>query len=140
MRTLTLVATILISMPAMAAQPLQAVFANPEPELCRSIYIPTLMPIFERPKIDLATGEAIPDVYEIRFGIIRTNDFIKGKTYLTTELHPRTIAVVTGIENANTLLLEFFIRINGLNLTPDDFRDAVTGEYVCTNEKLFSLT
>lgn len=140
MKRLLPILAILIAMPAMSAQPLQVMFANPEPELCRSIYIPTMMPIFERPAQDSETGEFIPNVYEIRFGIIRTKDFIKGYTTLTTELHPRTMAVVTGIEAANTSLLEFLIRINGLDLTPDDFRDQITGEFVCTNEKLFSLT
>ena len=129
MRKLMPMLAVLVAMPAMSAEPLQAVFANPEPELCRSIYIPTLMPIFERPAYDSETEQYLPDVYEIRFG-----------THFEKKPPPRTIAVVNGIENANTILLELFIRINGLDLTPDDFRDAITGEYVCTNEKLFSLT
>ena len=35
--------------------------------------------------------------------------------------------------------VEYIIRMSGLNLTADDFRDATTGEFDCTNEKLFSL-
>jgi hypothetical protein len=42
-------------------------------------------------------------------------------------------------EDVNPLVLEYFVRITGLPLTPDDFRDPTTGEFDCTNDKLFSL-
>ena len=35
--------------------------------------------------------------------------------------------------------VEMLIRINNLPLTPDDFRDPITGEWNCTNERLLSL-
>ena len=40
---------------------------------------------------------------------------------------------------AQTRILEFMIRLGGLPLTVDDFRDPTTGEFDCTNEKLYSL-
>lgn len=112
----------------MSAPPLQVMFANPEADLCRFIYIPTLMPIFERPLYDFENKQIVPGVFEIQFG-----------THQSTQNPARTMAVVDGIEATNTLLLEYLIRIGGLDLAPDDFRDQTTGNYVCTNEMLFSL-
>ena len=43
------------------------------------------------------------------------------------------------IEDVNRLLLEYLALVGGLPLTPDDFIDPNTGEFVCTNEKLRSL-
>ena len=36
-------------------------------------------------------------------------------------------------------LLEYLIAFGGLNLTPDDFWEDASGDFVCTNEKLLSL-
>ena len=46
---------------------------------------------------------------------------------------------VQGEDNARATLLDLMIRIGNLDLAVDDFRDSLTNEYVCTNEKLLSL-
>lgn len=46
--------------------------------------------------------------------------------------------VVTA-ETAKSALLDLMIRIGKLPLVVDDFRDATTGEFDCTNSKLLSL-
>ena len=50
--------------------------------------------------------------------------------------------VLTGIatlSDARPYLIDLMIRIGSLPLAVDDFRDATTNEFDCTNEKLLSL-
>jgi hypothetical protein len=128
-RIMITLTSIFITFPAMSATPLHVLFANPEPELCRFFYVPSLVPVFEAPYQDPVTGEIVPGVWVIRFG---------AKSSMTA-LRNREVEIVNSMDAANTRLLEFMIKIGGLDLTPSDFRDVSTGEYECTNDKLFSL-
>ena len=46
---------------------------------------------------------------------------------------------IATIEDARVALIDLMIRIGNLPLTVEDFRDAASGQFDCTNEKLLSL-
>jgi len=97
-----------------ASAPLQVVFHDTDLNTCTFMYLPGSASFqFSQPeeRIRVITGG--------------------GSQTLATGL--------TTVEEGKTRLVEFMIRIGALPLTPDDFRDPATGEFDCTNEKLFSL-
>ena len=50
-----------------------------------------------------------------------------------------TIAFSVSFDDRKRILLDLLIRVNGLNLTPDDFVDPANGDFDCSHEKLLSL-
>jgi hypothetical protein len=116
----------LISLPALAAKPggspeapppLLAVFSNVNSSDCGFRYL---------------SGSLVNGSWDNGLAIFQIGHFIPGAGSIIIDTEPTTDA-------GQTRMLEYFIRINGLSLAPAAFRDPSTGEFVCTNDKLFSL-
>jgi hypothetical protein len=99
-----------------AKAPLLAIFWNTNPSSCSFRHLTGS--IYFRD-----TGQDGLDIEMVRLG--STEVTVVDSVSTTDDVKPR--------------LLEYLIRVNGLPLTPDDFRDPTTGEFDCTNDKLLSL-